>query len=135
LSRLWVGDAGFELCYAAVGEAVVLAGGGQFVGEASNLGVVIANSAFEGEVLAGQADPVVFGPSGVQFADLPEEFGDLVALAQNLGVRGLERVFAVEGSLAPGGFQCLLLGFPALDSPPGAWAVPVSMIFLASGLS
>jgi hypothetical protein len=31
LSQFWFGDA-------AVGEAVVLAGGGQFVGEASNLG-------------------------------------------------------------------------------------------------
>jgi hypothetical protein len=36
LSQLWFGDAGFEVGDAAVGEAVVLSDGGQFVGEASD---------------------------------------------------------------------------------------------------
>jgi hypothetical protein len=56
LSQLWFGDAGFEVGDAAVGEAVVLAGGGQFVGEASDLGFLIAHGTFEGEVLTGHAD-------------------------------------------------------------------------------
>jgi hypothetical protein len=114
LSQLWFGDAGFE-----VGEAVVLAGGGQFVGEASGLGFLIAHGAFEGEVLTGHADPVVFGPAGIQVADLAEEFGDVLALAQDLGVRCLECVLAVERPLAPGSLQRLLFGLTAFGSSSG----------------
>ncbi|MET8122595.1 hypothetical protein [Micromonospora sp. NPDC005189] len=36
---------------AAVGEAVALAGSGQFVGKATDLGFMIAHGAFAGEVL------------------------------------------------------------------------------------
>lgn len=54
-----------------------------------------------------------FSPVSGQFADLAEELGDLLALAQDLPVRGLERVLTVQSSPAPGGFQRLLFGSAA----------------------
>src|SRR3954465_1746506 len=56
LSQLWFGDARFKVGDAAVGEPVVLAGGGQFVGEAADLRRLVANGALEGEVLGSHAD-------------------------------------------------------------------------------
>jgi hypothetical protein len=54
-----------------------------------------------------------------RFANLAEEFGDLIALTQDLGVGCLERVLAVQCPFAPGGFQRLALGFVALGPPSG----------------
>jgi len=73
---------GFEVCDSTVGESVVLAGSGQFIGDTAQLGLLISDGAFEREVLTGHADAIVFGPAGGQFADLAEKLGDLLALAQ-----------------------------------------------------
>jgi hypothetical protein len=135
-SWLHVHHAGFEVGDPPVGEAIVLAGGGQPVGESPQLGFLVAGGAFECEVLAGHADPVLFGPAGVQVADLADEFGDLLALAQDLGMRGLERVLAVQRPFASGGLQCLVFGCVAFGSSPGGlWADAELMICRASGLS
>jgi len=59
---------------------------------------------FEGGVLGGDALDGVLGPVGLQVADLAQKIADAFTLLDDLGVRGLERVFGIERSFPPGRF-------------------------------
>lgn len=103
---LRIGESGFQVGDPPVLEAQVGAGGLQPLVEGAVVGGELADPLFESGVLGGDPLDGVFGPLGLQVADLTEEFADAGALGEDLGVGGLEAFFGVQRPLAP---RCLSL--------------------------
>ena len=99
---------GLEVGDTPVLEPQVGPGGFESFVERAVVGAELAHALFEGGVLGGDPLNVILCPFGFQIADTPEEFADAIALGEDLGVRGLERVLGVEGSLPPGRFPCIV---------------------------
>ena len=85
-------------------EAQIGAGGFESFVERAVVGGELTNALFEGGVLGGDSLDIIVCPFGFQVSDAAEEFADAIALDEDLGVGGLERVLGVEGPLAPGRF-------------------------------
>ena len=77
-------------------------GGCQAFLQGAVVGGELADVLLEGGVLGGDPLDGLFGPFGLQVADLAEEFADAGALGEDLRVGGLEGVLGVERPLPPG---------------------------------
>ena len=73
------------------------------------VGGELADSLLERGVLGGDPLDGLFGPLGLQVADLAEELADAGALGDDLGVGGFEGVLGVQRPLTPGRFLLVVL--------------------------
>jgi hypothetical protein len=120
------GELGFEAGDAGVEEAVVLAGGLDPLGELLIAGGELAVLQAERPVLRIDSLDGVGGEVDFEVPDAAQELADLVSLAADLGVRGLEGVLGVKRAVLPG---AALSGVMAAAGGCGSWTVGVGEEF------